>query len=281
MGRKGELGPIDPQMIGESPIGPPGIIPKTISVEDITSYISFLKEKVGLSDQNALSGLTKTLADNLSAPTLGQINRTHSHIRLVARKMLALAEPAIDNVKINQIVESLTEKIYVHGLSIGRDEAQQIGIQVERMNHDLEKLCWDLFLEYEELMKLNSPPHPLAYFHDDNTDEYKEQNAVIASIESIGKYHECSGPFSLKVRRFFSQPVNITINLPIQLPPGFNVQAMPQHIQQILQQLQQDFVQQVQNMISEQMRKQSTITGVDIRAEHIIWKEVSNSPITT
>jgi hypothetical protein len=56
---------------------------------------------------------------------------------------------------------------------------------------------------------------------------------------------------------------------------------MPQHIQQILQQLQQEFVQQVQNMMSEQIRKQSTIIGVDIRAEHIIWKEVSNSTLTT
>jgi hypothetical protein len=191
-----------------------------ISVEDVTSCLSFLKEKVGLTDQKALYELMKPLVDNLSAPTLGQINRTHSHIRLVARKMLALVEPTIDNVKINQIVESLTEKINVHGHSISRNEAKQIGIQAEDMDIGLEEACWELFLEYEQLMKLNSPNHPLAYFLNDNVDEYREENAVIACIESTSKYSECSGPFSLIIRRSFPQPVNININIPIQLPVG-------------------------------------------------------------
>jgi hypothetical protein len=188
--------------------------------------------------------------------------------------MLALVKPAIDNVKINQIVESLTEKIYVHGHSIGRDEAKQIGIQIYHMDSSLEKLCWDLFLEYEELTKLNSPSHSLAYFNDDNMEEYREQDATIPSIESAAKYHECSGPFSFKIRRTFPQPVNITINLPVQLPVGFNVQQLPQEIQQVLQQLQQNFLQQAQNLVSQQIRLQSTVTGVDIHAERIVWKEV-------
>lgn len=275
MGKKGELGPIDPQMVGEAPSS--SQIPKTISVEDITSYISFIKEKVGLTDQNALSALTKTLADNLSPPTLGQINRTHSHIRLVAGKMLALVKPPIDNVKINQIVESLTEKIYVHGHSIGRDEANQIGIQTDHMDSSLEKLCWDLFLEYEKLTKLNSPPNPLAYFNNDKMEEYEEEDAIIACIESAIRYHECSGPLSFKIRRTFPQPVNIAINLPIQLPVGLNAQHLPNELQPVLQQLQQHIMQQTQNLVSEQIRNQSTVTGVDIRAERVVWREIVDS----
>jgi hypothetical protein len=69
--------------------------------------------------------------------------------------------------------------------------------------------------------------------------------------------------------------------LPIQLPPGLNVQIIPQELQQILQQLQQNFVQQAQSIISEQIQRQSVISGVDIRAEHIVWKEIPDSVTTT
>jgi hypothetical protein len=94
------------------------------------------------------------------------------------------------------------------------------------------------------------------------------------------RYHECSGPISFKVRRSFPQPVNITINIPIQLPVGHNVQQLPQDVQQVLQHLQQDFIQQAQNLVSQQIRNQSTVTGVDIRAEHVIWKELADSGLS-
>jgi hypothetical protein len=281
MGHMGELGPIDPQMHSQMPTVPGSApLPSSFSVEDIMSYIAFLKEKVGLTDQKALSELTKSLAENLTATTIGQINRTHSHIRLVARRMLAMVQPPIDNVRINQIVESLAEKIYVHGHSIGRTEAKQIGIQVEEMDEDLEKLCWDLFLEHESLMMLNSPTSPFGYFHAEE-DEYNEDHAILACIESMNKYHELSGKVSFKVRRSFPQPVtlNINLNFPIQLPAGFNVQQLTpegqQLLQQISQQLQRNFLQQARDLISQEIKRQSVIVGIDIRGEHLTWKEGS------
>lgn len=287
MGRKGELGPVDPQMIGQAPMGPPGSAPIStkFSVEDITSYVSFIKEKVGLTDQNALAQLAKTLAESLGPPFLGQVSRTQSHIRLVARKMLALVDPPIDNVRINQIVESLTEKIYVHGHSIGRTEAKQLGLQVEEMEPKLEKLCWNLFLEYENLMKLNSPTNPLGYFKGE-AEEYSEDNAILACIESMNKYHEFGGPLSVKIKRVFPQPVNLNLNLPLQLPVGFNPQQLTpqaqQQLQQMLQQLQQAFIQQAQQIVSAALKSQSNIVGVDIHGEQLYWKEVKDmAPSTT
>lgn len=279
MGKKGELGPIDPQMnaqqIGK---GPPGSSPvqRMMSVEDVTSYISFIKEKVGITDQNALSELTKSLADSLTPTTLGQINRTHSHIRLVAGKMLSLVKPSMDNVKIHEIVESLTEKIYVHGHSIGREEAKQIRMQVQDMDDDLEKLCWDLFLDYETEMKLNSPAMVLAYFTD-SEDEYREDKALIACIESIARYHECSGPVVLKKTRGLPPQLNLNLNIPIQLPPSLNPQQLPAEVTQLLQQLQQTMLVQIRNLISEEIKKQLPIIGIDTKGEKIVWKEVKDS----
>ncbi len=154
-----------------------------------------------LTDQTALYELTRPLAETLSPTSLGQINRTHSHIRLVARKLLSLAKPQLDNVLINQIVESLAEKIYVHGHSIGVKEGKQIGIRVEEMDSELEKLCWQLYLIYEKMMKLNSPGSLEEYFHDELTDDYAEDYAVLGCIESLQLYHEFSGSFLLKRQR--------------------------------------------------------------------------------
>ena len=69
---------------------------------------------------------------------------------------------------------------------------------------ETETLCWNLFLEYEKLMRLNSPSSPLSYFSNARMNEYRE-NAVIACIESSNKYHEFSGEYLLRVRRIFEK----------------------------------------------------------------------------
>ena len=53
-----------------------------------------------------------------------------------------------------------TERTFIHGHSIGKHEAKQIRLQVDDMNGELENLCWDLFLQYEEDLRLNSPANP-------------------------------------------------------------------------------------------------------------------------
>ncbi len=190
MGRKSELGPIDPQIIQQRS-GPPGTsqVMKPMSTEDVSSYISFIKDKVGITDQNALAKLTKSLADTLSPPTLGEVNRIHSHIRAVARKMLSMSKPTFSPSKIQEITESLTEKTFVHGHSIGRSEAKQLGLHIKDMDETLERLCWELYLQYENDLKLHSFKNTIAYFDSDDDDEYIENNAILSCIESVSKCH--------------------------------------------------------------------------------------------
>ena len=105
-----------------------------------------------------------------------------------------MVKPAITIQRIQDIIESLTEKTFIHGHSIGRTEAKQIGLQVENMDDDLEKLCWELYLEYERDLKLHSPTSAMAYFDNDGQEEYEEENAILACIESKQKCHEFSDP---------------------------------------------------------------------------------------
>ena len=277
MSRKGELGPIDPQMIEQQTgKGPPGTSPtqKLMSTEDVTSFVSFIKDKVGITDQNALAMLTKTLADTLTPTTLGQVNRVHSHIRTVSRKMLSLIKPPLSTTKMQQIIESLTERTYIHGHSIGREEAKKMGLQVYDMEDKVEKLCWDLYLDYENEMKLNSLGNPLAYFDRDDQEEYVEDNAVIACIESVKKCHQFAGQLLLKKIRQVPPQISLNLNIPIQLPAAIVTAQVPPNIQQMLQQLQQGIANLVGNAISDQLRHQMPIHAIDIHSDKMNWKEI-------
>ncbi len=53
MGRKGELGPIDPQLTIQRGGGETAA-QDTMSVEDVMSYLRFVKERAGLTDQQAI-----------------------------------------------------------------------------------------------------------------------------------------------------------------------------------------------------------------------------------
>lgn len=277
MGRKGELGPIDPQIVEErrteeSP--GTGLTKISMSTEDISSYISFIKNKVGIKDQSALAVLTKSLTDTLSPPTLGQVNRVHFHIREVAGKMLSQTKPALDAESIQEIIKTLTERTFIHGHSIGRHEAKQIGLQVDDMDEKLEKLCWDLFLQYEEDLRLNSPANIMAYFDGDDQNVYEEEHIVTACIESINRCHEYSGPLLLKKIRQQPPQLTLNVNLPIQIPANIQSQEIPSHVQHTLRQMQEDATKRIKDEIAGHLRNTMPVEGININIDKMAWNEV-------
>ena len=60
MGPKAELGPIDPTLIPQNQLGGQSA-PQQIGVEDVSSYVAFMKERAGLTDQAALANLMSQL----------------------------------------------------------------------------------------------------------------------------------------------------------------------------------------------------------------------------
>ena len=104
MGKKAELGPIDPTLVKTS-LSETSAPPQEISVEDVSSYISFMKERVNLNDQEALSKVVSLLANHITPLALGSVNRQYSHIRLVAKKLLTSRNEKIDDSKVNSIID--------------------------------------------------------------------------------------------------------------------------------------------------------------------------------
>ena len=271
MGKKAELGPIDPTLV-RSMIGEAAVPPTEISVEDMFSYLSFMREKANISDQVALAQVMSQLADHLTPLTLGKVNRQYSHIRLVARKLLTSHKRKIEESKIGTIVDALTEKMYSHGHAIGRTEAAEIGLPVEVPNDELEELVWRLYTEYETLLHLNDPLDAEELLEQQNTEQVKER-VSLALIESTQKQHifEATAVFQRK-RQIPSNP-QININLPLNLPPGLNPAQLPANIQQLLQQTLNQITQSIPQIVQQEIIRQSPVIGIEGRIYAAKWIE--------
>lgn len=277
MGRKAELSPIDPTLVKMS-IGGTAGPPQEISVEDVNSYISFIRERANINDQSALAQVISILANNLTPLTLGSVNRQNSHIRLVARKLLTSRREKLDEAKINSIIETLTEKIYSHGHAIGRKEAQEIGLPIEMPNNELETVLWKLYLEYEKILKLNEPIDPLVTLSGKEEEHLGE--IPIAIIESENKLHIFNTQIDFKKRRQVPPSPQINVNVGLSLPPNTRPEDIPQQVQQILQQMINQISQDIPRLVQQEIVRQSPEVGIDVRIYGGKWQEHIEEDVT-
>jgi len=278
MGRKGELGPIDPQLSIQRGRDGETAVQEQIAVEDIMSYIRFVREKSGLSDQNALVGPVTALTNKLEPWILGQINRVHSHIRSVARKLLTARskQQSPDEQRIQVIVETLTEKIYQHGHAIGRKEAEEIGLKITRPSESLEKLMWELYEDYENLCKLREPVEPRT-FVPAGQDEHTER-VVMGAIESSEMSHQYSADLRGRNKRQVPPQLSLNLNVNLQLPPNINPAQLPSGAQQVFQQMVQQLQQQLNTMIQDEVRKQMPVVGFEGWVQSGAWRRTPDWP---
>lgn len=234
MGRKGELGPIDPTVNSEfNPVDP--IITNRrlpINVEDITSYISLLKERVGLVHQPELGNGFNEMAKAINPVALGYVNRHYSFIRMVATKLLKSHNGTVSETKVQDIVRDLIERIYFHGHGIARKEARDLGLKVNATpDLDIENDMWLLYLEYEQSLLLKEAFNPEDILDTHKTDNYLMQNVEGAYIESENFSDTFKTNLKLSARR--STPQSLSVNINFQLPQGIDPNTVSQ------QQLQQ------------------------------------------
>jgi len=127
-----------------------------ISVEDVTAYIQLIKDDAGIQHEDELIQAFNVLASNVHPLALGNVKRSISQSRMMARKLLELHMDATQRHKIDEIVDNLTSKLFFHGHPINRREArEQIGLNtVVDTPPDLETAIWELYLQYETEMRL-------------------------------------------------------------------------------------------------------------------------------
>jgi hypothetical protein len=264
MGPKAELSPIDPTLTQLS-IAHESAPPSQIAVEDVTSYIQFVRERANINDQDALSRLVAQLVEHITPLALGGVYRSYSHIRLVARKLLTSTKTILDEQRIVSIVEALTEKLFSHGHAIGRTEAKELGLPVENPAPDVERLMWRLFESYESYLQLDQPVDPVRIMENTNEDTLRETQVPVAVIES--RFGRDVFELNFVVQRTRRIPANPNVNIPIQLtlPPDIDAQSLPSNLQQIVQQILQHLSQNVAEVVKAEITRQSPVVGVNFQ----------------
>ena len=205
MGPQAQLGPIDPSLTQHHLQGV-GKVP----VEDVMAFIDFMRNKVGLSDQLALTNGLANLIGRVDAVTLGAVYRTYSHIRDTARKIIQSRKEPPTSSDMDQIISTLAEKVYAHGHAISRTEAKTIGLPVDSPPKCLEDTMWNLLQEYESHMKLLEPWDPQAVL---GKEEEAEVECVVAIIESTVASHECIIIPRVIRQRQMPQNLQVVVNL--------------------------------------------------------------------
>ena len=157
-----EISPIDPSTANifnpVDPNNPQSRIP--ISVEDVMAYFDLAKNKFGIkSDEDLTKIFNKFVESNpqIHPLALGNINRTHNLIRMLAKRLLKSHNSPMEHDKIDKIVDDFTEKLYSHQYFIGRKEAKNdLGLKsVEFADEELSELMSKLYEEYKTEMGLN------------------------------------------------------------------------------------------------------------------------------
>lgn len=270
--RKAELGPIDPSLIKGTSASGDGH-PLQISVEDVTSFIAFIRDRAGMTDQAALAATVSLLAQQVTPLTLGTVNRLHSHIRLVARKLLARQSTRPDEERISTIIDSLTEKMYSHGHAIGRKEASELGLPIVNADAALEDLGWRLYLAYEAMLKLTEPLDPESTLLAANQDKLVLTTEPIAVIESAAACHLFAQ--TVELTRVRNTPANpqINVNLTLGLPAGFDPVALPAEAQCILQDLLSQAAAAVPGLVAQELARQSPPVGFQMRGYGGMWRK--------
>jgi len=157
----GTLGPTDPTVNG--PFNPRDPVTQRnigVSVEDVTAYLQLVKEDAGITHEDELVQTFNLLAEQVHPLALGNVKRILSQSRSLATKLLSMhMNKTSDGHKIQDIVESLTSKLFYHGHPISRVEARdQIGLEsVDFATEEVAALMWELYLRYETELELLTP----------------------------------------------------------------------------------------------------------------------------
>ena len=181
-----ELGPIDPKAMNEfnpldarnQQIG--------INVEDVASYVNFVKEFVGIRHKDELVQALNVLTEKVHPLALGNVHRFYAQSRMIARKLLGLHMDSKQTHIIDEITETLTAKLFFHGHPINRKEAMELKLKIIKPDNILEGRIWDLYLEFEKLLEMDKV-YDAGQILTESGKETVNYNLKGACIESCGR----------------------------------------------------------------------------------------------
>jgi len=181
MTKMGTLTPTDPTVSNPfnptDPSNPKAKVP--ISVEDVTGFIELAK-KQGIQHEAQITQVFLALTSNVHPLALGNVQRAHTQIRHVAREMLRLHMDARrQKRKIENLVETLTERLRAHAHTMNRREAAGIGLKAVAPSSALDAAMWALFEAYVSDLQMFESFSPAAMLGQEETKDIRLERAYL------------------------------------------------------------------------------------------------------
>lgn len=168
MGPFAQLGPIDPTVQNDfNPLDERTNQRIGISVEDVKSYLQFIKTTAEIKGESEVMRAVEGLVAKVHPLALGNVERFIQQSRLIAKKLLKTHMDDTQDGLIDTIVDHLASKLYFHGHPISRAEAtNELHLpMVVQSTREMDDALWALYLEYERLFemdKMYNPPMELS-----------------------------------------------------------------------------------------------------------------------
>lgn len=176
----GNLGPLDPQLSFADEKGKV----KTISYEDITKYIEFVKD-TGITDQELLQKSFERLTSEIPPTLIGFAKRSSQLGLTMGQKLLATHMNDENKTKI--ISETLNTKFYHHGYPLARKEAKDIGLPIANSNKKIEELMWKIYEDFTEEMNFNTIYNPQSIIMEKISEKPQPQSTIINVVNEKNK----------------------------------------------------------------------------------------------
>jgi len=224
LGTSASLSPIDPTTANHfNPADKHGV-PKGISVEDVISYFRLARDKskgAGIHSEQYILEVFKQLSNSVDPLALGNVNRVHTQIRLLADKLLNLHPSQFSNKEhINRIVKVLTEELYSHSHQIGVTEAINLfGDKfIRRPSKEVEQAMWDIFEGCATVFKLRNTFNIKEWIGSETQKILETAGAILLS-ENLKHI------FTSKM--IIRQLPELPTQVQIQIPPGQQMPLIP------------------------------------------------------
>lgn len=146
----GHLGPVDMQITtfteGRR---------RDFSTEDISTFLEFVREELGITDQEHLRRLFEMTCKEVETLGVGFTARSGKSAVGLAEKLLGFHMTDDTNgAKRKAIIEHISRQCHSHAYPVSRQEAHEMGLPVSvDQDTELEDLMWALWLELEAEMK--------------------------------------------------------------------------------------------------------------------------------
>ncbi len=156
MTKQATIGPIDPSV--NTPLNPgiPGAPPSArvpVSVEAIRGFIELARHELCIVGDANLKDVLVRLTEFVHPLVLGEVFRTQSQIKMLARKLLS--HQIKDDGRMDKIVSFLCSESGSHDYTINRKEAREdLGLNIENPDDDLYSLIKRIYDDVSRELEL-------------------------------------------------------------------------------------------------------------------------------